>query len=359
MTRVTGSTVGQGSVDDVRSTDNAPQPVGSDRSAPKKTEGDRYVGCQPDGIKRTGAFDLKPFVLSIRYLNGDKSIQTAGLETSITEVVEGVCGFAPRRLRPLAVRVLVGEGLESRFVNEIHLSLHPPVEKLEELPRRTIDSTRQNTLAHEMGHLILAQELGSTNKLLKQYYSIHEVLTKTKIRLFDVFKEMGGCATTTEIDSFEGRVTGLNRDISNGLIKMAGIEDQLSINRDAWLALEELFADLVAVLFARDLDAIQKDAGRHPDQIQKDRAKYRSFSREWDLTKTDWKVYDYHDMLAPARGYIGKHIIPNTSAEKTIEIVLSVIRQILKTAPTTKSDWNPGRFNQGVINLLAEARNPG
>jgi hypothetical protein len=133
---------------------------------------------------------------------------------------------------------------------------------------------------------------------------------------------------------------------------------ELADVRDLQVPYNELFADLVAVLFAEDALAMQ-NAMLAPGMPKKKKTEMRYFAFKGDYDLSTWAESEEHYFFAPARAYIGKRFLlwPLTAKAKQ-EVLRKVfeacLSEIKKHWEERKALPKPSEANKRLIEALGK-----
>lgn len=130
--------------------------------------------------------------------------------------------------------------------------------------------------------------------------------------------------------------------------------------RDIQVPYNELFADLVAALYAEDSSAMSK-AMASPGMPRKkqEETRYYDFTGKYDVEK--WEEEEVHYFFAPARAHIGKHFLswPMTDQRKR-EVLRKIfdacLAEIRKNWEGNQSLPSPSAANRRLIESLSRLR---
>jgi hypothetical protein len=167
-------------------------------------------------------------------------------------------------------------------------------------------SLSNNYLAHEYGHSIFNKLVGTVFNPLKNSLLQLEKLNQLQYTIFD---------------SIIKNKVELAERLENELIikeEIVYTDDEILDPIFHILPLSELYSDLVAVLYANDLQAFSKTyIGKNPSQNNIEEASLRDFSENHTLET--WDNESRHAYYAPTRTVLGKKIkFPLSDSSKKI-----------------------------------------
>ncbi len=204
-----------------------------------------------------------------------------------------------------------------------------------------------NYLAHEYGHSIF-------NEMIRQH---HSDLNES----FTIIQKNNSKIIQKNILLAQGKLeeaTSLADDIANKEIEIF-TSAKIMTPIFKVVAMSELFSDLVAVLYAEDLQAFSKAAsGQFADPQEKESNKLRDFSLNHPLEH--WDNDEKHDLYAPTRSFIGKRLRFPMSLDrkkKILKKLLDIMKDQLSYESQTENR-TPQELNQVLINKLKSINFP-
>lgn len=198
-------------------------------------------------------------------------------------------------------------------------------------------------VAHEYGHAIFDVLMSQKNATYRDHFA-------SKVKFFTLRDEI---EALVKEDSRNPRI---NQLISQSQQIIAGRSPQVAKIYDLLLPYNELFADIIGVLYAGD--------GKAMSQVVAEDKDVRDFTNVVDMDK--WRRTDNYGAMAPARSEIGKVFglnRRNVKLKHPTEFVLSVIRSIdrlyeeekMLSAPGYQlNETNVGRANERLVELIRQ-----
>lgn len=198
-------------------------------------------------------------------------------------------------------------------------------------------------VAHEYGHAIFDVLMSQKNAVYRDHFA-------SKIKFFTLRDEIEALVKE------DSRSPRINQLISQSQQIIAGRSPQVAKIYDLLLPYNELFADVIGVLYAGDGNAMS--------QVVAEDKEVRDFTKDLDMDK--WQRTDSYGAMAPARSKIGKVFglnHRNVKLKHPTEFVLSVIQSIdrlfeeekMLSAPGYQlNETNVGRANERLVELIRQ-----
>jgi len=191
---------------------------------------------------------------------------------------------------------------------------------------------REATIVHEVGHHIIKEYLIKNVDFIREYDQFYKKRTlalkkwnEDYLPEYERLQRSGKSAE--EATDF---MLSKHPSFENMLKELMEINSrpEMDLVPYVWMPYHELFADLVAVIFFKDLDVMFKAI--HTEKTPEIKMKFyrpRSFSRE-NKTEEIRGLNDPHTTLSPIRSYLGQLIKKNPTQGQQLEL-LNRVRDII------------------------------
>lgn len=225
---------------------------------------------------------------------------------------------------------------------------HPKLLFKESLSEYEINRLTAYIVAHEYGHLILNKNLIKSEKLAKYIHLyLHQLALKDTA--FELSRQI---SLETHAEKKQALTTTLGRTLqSMSQAEMHFIQEKMKLGLDleAFQAMGELFADLIAVSSFDHLSAMREIIAKAPKKHHAETAVYRDFNHTF--TVDGWHEWEPHIALAPTRTRLGKLISRSSPPSYEVIKTLFDVIQEHSESPDPKG-WHPEKLNKGLIKSI-------
>ena len=269
----------------------------------------------------------------------DKDIKCNTISNYLS-VIKRINNFTPVKITPLTFSIEFNNDDASNISEHVKI----PFQLMsydKDGDFRLSQSLSNNYLAHEYGHSIFNKLIGSVFSPLKISLIQLENLNQFQYKIYDL--KMNNDTQLTE---------RLENDLQRRE-EVVYTDDLVLDPIFHILPLSELYSDLVAVLYANDLQAFSKTyIGKNPSQSNIDEASFRDFSATHNLET--WNNESRHAYYAPTRSILGQKInFPLSDSSKAILLKKFADIIILEVMEKWQRDTlSPYQNNQDLIQKI-------
>ena len=206
-------------------------------------------------------------------------------------------------------------------------------------------------IVHEYLHLVLIDNLGQRQGSLLSFLEAYSKQIALKDEMLGVLAQVLKPDDMKEGSVLQKRVVEITGLISKETVKVEKALMELNLNHDAFKAMEELFADLGAVLISDNRNAMKEAIEANSHKKAADKGKYRTFADGLTLEKLN--LWDPHDALYQTRGFLGEVIYKNKYSKP--KILMATFNSILEHTVNPKykdQEWNPIMLNNDLIESI-------
>lgn len=309
--------------------------------------------------------DKDPRFLQKHYLQATRKVQALAIQAGLLFpnspikilMNPGINAGSPANIRRRAINeIIVTMHFQRIFDSSLRPSKSHPDGFFTKHPIYTLAE-----FFHEIGHAIFRQNVSGSDSPLGVYFSIDLELQDIQIKSKPLFEKWDKPSSQEEKEMADAQLTELKKRFDE--LKIKEFEYEASGQKHIFDALNELFADITAVLTSENPSAIADSTyiKGMPKKFWRylDHQTHRDFadpSNELNVWKARSEIHDY---FAPVRYFIFQHYLryPSylTGAKKHF-LYKKLLNDMIEFSKTQMGDIkDPKEMNRRLISVISSA----